>query len=213
MIGSLVEFFKDYFHLPIERYFYINLIPGYNNAKIFDSLFFYLIIILAVALIPHLSKIFIFERSQKINFTKSVLYFLLIFWLITSLRWFSIEARWLKNDFNDFKGKIDSRAIVLSRLVRSAGLPPEWLNFYDFLKFVQKEIPPQSTAYFLSDQFSKTFSKYWFYPRIKLVDQLPADYLLLFNVLDKDNVLSKEFKDFKFFKVFNQEGYILKYSL
>ncbi len=187
----MLEFFKNYFSLPIKQYFYINVIPEYNIAGIFDSLYFYFIIILAIVAIQVFSRIFIIKYRCKINFNKIYLYFLLIFWLITSLRWFVIEAGLLKKDFKELAGQnLAARHTNLSiRAMQSSGLPSNWYDLYDFLQFTKKEIPVGKTIYFLPDDNTMKFwTKYWLYPKLQVetADLSKADYVLIFNLEIKE---------------------------
>ncbi|MFA5051049.1 MAG: hypothetical protein WC499_02950 [Patescibacteria group bacterium] len=207
---NFIEFFKNYFQLPIEQYYYINVIPAHNIAGIFDYLFFYFIIILVIALILIFSGIFVIKYRRKINFNKTFLYFLLIFWLITSLRWFSIEAGLLKKDFKELFGQnfATKRTNLTIRVMQSVDLPPNWYDLYDFLQFAQKEIPVGETAYFLPDQSTiKFWAKYWLYPKLQVetVDLSKADYILVFNLEIKEIP-----ENFEKYREFAPNKFILK---
>ncbi|MDD3102400.1 MAG: hypothetical protein PHE59_04630 [Patescibacteria group bacterium] len=206
----MIEFFKNYFSLPIKQYFYINVIPEYNIAGIFDSLYFYFIIILAIVIIIIFSRIFLIKYRHKINFNKTFLYFLLIFWLITSLRWFGIEAELLKKDFKELFGQnlAVQRTNLTIRAMRSTELPPNWYDLYDFLQFVQKEIPVGKTAYFLPDDNTlKFWTKYWLYPNlwVETTYLFRADYILVFNLEIKEIP-----KNFEKYREFAPNQFILK---
>ncbi len=132
---------------------------------------------------------------------KYLIYFILIVWLITSVRWLSVQARWIKNDLVDFKGHsiTERQSKAVDRLIRTKNLPANWYGFYDFLEFGKRKIPADSSIYLLpADPTFWVRAKYWLAPDLRLVDSSKiADYIISFNVDLPDQV--KGFKEFKEF--------------
>ncbi len=204
----MIEFFKSYFQPPIEKYFYINAIPEYQFSGLPDHFYFYLILSLIVVLLLILSTIFLWRRWTKINFNKILLYFLLIFWLITSVRWLVIQSSWIKDDIVDFKAEsiIQHRTQAMVRFMQSIYLPESWYDFYHFLEFARAEIPFGATIYLLpADYTFWNWSKYWLYPDLELVTSMPADYIASFNI-DLGGIP----EGYEYFKEFGPNKFILK---
>jgi len=210
-----MDFLKNYFSQPLEKYYYINLIP---EQKLFfqpDHYYFYLILFLGLGA---LSAFFYFNfiKNKKENkkfdwqwFRKIILIFFLIIFFISSARWYLIQARWIKKYWIDFSQKnleqIHSKAIA--RIMETKSLPENWHDFYDFLKFSQKEIPQNSIIYLVPAQPDfRAWAKYWLYPNLKITDSSKkADYILSFNV-----ELPEQVAGFKRFKEFSAKKIILK---
>jgi hypothetical protein len=203
----IINFFKNYFSQPIEYYYYINAIPYYRFFGLSDCLFFYAILFLFFL---SFALFFYFFKKSKSNFPKLILYFILFFWLITSLRWFLIEVRWLKADFSDLNNRslAGRRSVMFSRFASSVKLPAIWAEFYDFLEFVKDEVPAGSSVYLLPDnEYFKTFARYWLYPELQLKEEPPADYLLSFDI-----AWQKKPSHFQVYRGFSPEAFIFKYQ-
>jgi len=210
-------FLKDYFSQPLEKYYYINLIPEQKFFIHPDHFYFYLFLFLGLAVFA-VFFYFNFIKNKKENkkfdwqqLQKIILIFLLTIFFVSSARWYLIQTRWIKKDWIDFSHKnleqVYSRAIT--RIMETKLLPENWHDFYDFLKFSQKEIPQNSIIYLVPAQPDfRAWAKYWLYPNLKITDSSKkADYILSFNVELPEQVVG-----FEKFKEFSAQKIILKTS-
>ena len=203
-MSSYISIAKDYFQQPVEHYYYINNIPTVNFFGLSDHFYFYAIILLGLSLFLILKGISLIQQKSKIKrpstqLPKYLTYFILILWFITSVRWLSVQARWIKNDLVDFKGHsiTERQSKAVDRLIRIRSLPANWSGFYDFLEFGKRKIPADSSIYLLpADSTFWVWAKYWLAPDLHLVNSSKtADYIISFNVDLPDQV--KGFKEFK----------------
>jgi len=204
---AYISIAKDYFQQLIEHYYYIN---GIFSPEIFglpDLFYFYTVIILIFALFLILKGLFLIRSRVKIKST-IFLYFILIFWLLTSARWFYVQAHWIKTDWQDFKGCSleECRKQIVIRLMQTKNIPLNWYDFYDFLEFSRQRIPQNSKIYVLpADPIFQTWTKYWLAPDLVSVDSSKkADYLISFNM-----ELPEIINDFEGFKKFGLNKVIL----
>ncbi len=171
------------------------------------SIYLYLAILLGISLILIFVAISIIRHRPEINFYKVLVYFVLIFWLLTLPRWFSIQGRWLINDFSDFKEKplVLRRAQVTAKIISHSGFSKAWEDYYEFLEFARREIPQGATCYIApSEKTMVLWAHYWLYPDLKVVEE-GARYILAFNV-SSENVPP----EFEYFKEFASNKFILK---
>lgn len=209
----LYEIIKNYFSQFSQAinqgnaYYIVNLIPGIKILGLADRIYLYLIIFLGLGLILIFAAVRLIRHRRKINFTKSFLYFLLVFWLITLFGWWVIQIQWLKNDLTDFRKKTltERRSLLTARIIAKEGLPKEWQDFYDFLESAQQEIPKDAAIYIIPrDNTFLLWANYWLYPDLHLVESSKsADYVLLFNfeLLDEAKSNLVKFKEFAPYKL------------
>ena len=200
------NFLQNYFQQPIEHDYYVNGIPGGRIFELPALFYFYAFIILVFALYLILKRISLIKSKKSLFNNRVFIYFILFFWLLTSARWFSVQARWIRDDFNDFSNKTitEQRAKAVIRSMKTKNLPNNWYDFYDFLEFSKKQIPQNSKVYVLpADPTFLIWSKYWLSPDLVLVDSSKkADYLISFNV-ELPEIIEGfgKFKEFKLNKI------------
>ena len=208
---QIFESLQNYFSPLIERIFHVNTVPSGDFIDLPDHFYFYAIILLGFSLFLIFKGLFLMRQkfqspTPKYPIPKYLIHFVLIIWLVTSVRWLIIQGHWIKNDLIDFKGLsiIERQRKVVARLVQNRGIPSNWYNFYDFLEFTKNEIPYGSGIYLLpTDPTFNVWGKYWLYPNLHLVDSSKkADYIISFNVELPDQVIGfKKFKEFGLNKV------------
>ncbi|MEK7580352.1 MAG: hypothetical protein AAB465_01960, partial [Patescibacteria group bacterium] len=197
---------KSYIFSAPEQYFYINIIP---SAKIFGlsaNLCFYIFLFAASFIV----LIFYFNHKTNFSFNKIFLAIILFFWLLSSVHWFAVQINWLIQDFKilSHRNLSDRQAIISAKFLFSSGTNGDWLKFHSFLLIAKKEIPAGASAFLLPDYpVFKVWAKYWLYPEIRLKENLPVDYLIIFNVK-----LTEKPENFEIFRSFGPGFEIWEYN-
>jgi len=201
----MLNFLKSYIFSAPEQYFYINIIPNIKIYRWPDSLYFYAILLLVLLAV----LIIYFNQKKNFSFNKIFLAIILFFWLLSSVHWFAVQINWLIQDFKILSPRnlSDRQAIMSAKFLLSSGMNGDWPRFHSFLLSVKRELPLGSSAFLLPDYpVFKVWAKYWLYPEIRLKENLPVDYLILFNVK-----LTEEPENFEIFKSFGSGFEIWKY--
>jgi len=189
----------------IERYYFINLIPGREILGVFDHFYFYSCLVL-IGIIISVLILFNRKKGKRIDHHKILLYSIVVIWLVTSLSWLITEADWLTNDWRDFQGQdlFSRRSTIAARVLNRAGLGPEWNDFYPFWEWVKEELPSGVRVHFLpaAEHLGK-WGQFWLYPDQLVVNESqPADFLVAFDVKFKEITpnlsLFKKFAPYKF---------------
>ncbi len=195
------------FSALIEKYFFINYIPGVKIFGIAHHIFIYLVLITGIFLILFL-KYFQFNIFKNKSFQKILFTFLIIIWFLSGVQWFITEINWLKLDINNFlyKNKVQKRNNITNKFIKGYNMPLNWHNYYIFLKRTKNALPKKSQVFVLPDNPVFVYwARYYFTPDLNLVhSEKKADFIIGFNIAFKNQ------KGYKVFKKFEDKKLILE---
>src|SRR6056297_2917302 len=172
------------FSFLVEKYFFINFIPGIKILGMAHHVVIYFILLLSLFVVWGL-KYFEINFFKKHSFQKIIFIVLLIIWFVSGARWFTTEINWLKLDYKNFVNKTldQKRNNMINKIVKGYNMPENWHDFYLFLQKTKQVLPDQARVFFVPEDPVFTYlAKYYLFSKVEFTSSEKADFIIGFNV-------------------------------
>jgi len=121
------------FSALIEKYFFINYIPGTRLFSLPYNVYIYIFLIIGFFTILFLKYNNFFEKK---DLQKTIFIFLITIWFLSGITWLITEINWLRLDINNFFNKTldQKRNNIINKVIKGYNMPENWHDFYLFLQ-------------------------------------------------------------------------------